>query len=248
MTGPGHTFRYLVDRPLELDDEVELTDDETHHLTRVVRGRVGDVLELIDVSGDRWPARVDDLSGRARCRVIGPSRERAEVAPIELWIGLARWDALERITRMVTEIGVERILLLRTERIVRAPSSDKIQGHVARLDRIAHDAWRQSGSPRKPTIDGIVAFDDALGQLETRPSPGCAILDPRAARSLGEVVESAPRAILIIGPEAGFAVEELARAEARGATPAALTGFGVLRVDTAVACAAAITRSRLKPT
>ena len=246
MTGPAHTFRYFVDQDLEQEVEVELGDEDARHLVRVVRARLGDRVELIDRTRARWPAQVTALTPRVVCRVSGPGAKPPLAAPIELRLCLPRKDTLDRTVRMVTELGVEQIVLLTSERIDPSASPAFSPARIARLSRIAHEAWIQSGVPQAPVLHGPVSFDSTLEHIASvAAATPCVILDPRADPSLTEVLDGAVSVILVVGPEAGFSDGEVASAEASGAIRANLGTPGVLRVDTAAVCATAIARSRL---
>ena len=64
-----HTFRYLVTEAPEAGAEVTLSPGDSHHVTRVVRLRPGDTVELIDGVGTRWAAVLVEAGDRARVRV-----------------------------------------------------------------------------------------------------------------------------------------------------------------------------------
>ena len=242
--GPAHTFRYLTEGDHGDGALIALSERDTHHLVRVVRRTVGDVIELVDASGARWQAVVETLGNAATCRVVGPPVVPIPAAPIELWLGLPRWDALERITRMVTEIGVQRVVLVRSERVTRVPHAGELTRHLERLERIADDAWRQSGSPTRPTIEALIPFDELIDHVATRDATAWIALDPRAARPLSHVLAGTSSVALLLGPEAGFSPEELRQVETAGALQASLEGAGVLRVDTAAICATAVAQAR----
>ena len=57
-----HTFRYLLDAPVAPGARVVLGRDDSHHLTRVVRRRTGDAIEVGDGVGGAWSATVVALS------------------------------------------------------------------------------------------------------------------------------------------------------------------------------------------
>ena len=66
-----HTFRYLVAEAPAAGQEVALSPDDSHHLSRVVRRRPGDEVELTDGAGRLWPAVVVATGARATVRAGG---------------------------------------------------------------------------------------------------------------------------------------------------------------------------------
>ena len=75
-----HTFRYLVAEAPAAGQEVALSPDDSHHLSRVVRRRPGDEVELTDGAGRLWPAVVVATGARATVRVRGAQGRRARAA------------------------------------------------------------------------------------------------------------------------------------------------------------------------
>ena len=76
-----HTFRYLVTQAPEAGAEVTLSPADSHHVTRVVRLRPGDAVELIDGAGTRWAAVLVEAGDRARVRVQAPTAVPAPPCP-----------------------------------------------------------------------------------------------------------------------------------------------------------------------
>ncbi len=230
-----HRFRYLIAEVPSIGDVVALGPDDAHHLTRVARRRSGDLVELIDPSGARWPGQVA-ATDPASVVVTGP----AVVAGSEdvrgtLWLGLCKADAAETVVRMVTELGLARIVFVRTERIGRVPGLEELERRAARLARIAEVAQRQCGRGAPLQIDGTVELGAALAQADTERA---VMLDPRADLGLPDFLASGAIEHLFVGPEAGFADHERAAAAEAGVRSARL-GPRILRVETA--CVAAVT-------
>jgi 16S rRNA (uracil1498-N3)-methyltransferase len=226
-----HTFRYLVEAPAGPGATVTLSPADSHHLLRVVRRRAGDPLELIDGTGLLWPAVLVEEGPPAAVRVEAP-RSAARPAPVALYQGLADWGRLDVVVEKAAELGLERVTLFTSARVRRVPAEDAWRRRRARLVRVAEAAARQAGQGHLPRLDGLVSFETALGEI---PAAGACLLDPAGEIPIGAAlgrIASAGRATLIIGPEAGFAPEELDAARAAG-LPACRLGPEILRAETA---------------
>ena len=113
---------------------------------------------------------------------------------------------------------------------------------MGRWRRIAAEAARQCGRTVPPTVHGPVAFSQAVS--EAAQSGGlCLVMSPDAGGEIGSGAALAAReperpVVVLVGPEGGFAPEELEEAEAAGFQAVSL-GTRTLRAETAaiVACA-----------
>ena len=100
---------------------------------------------------------------------------------------------------------------------------------LKRLRRVAIEAAKQSGRTELPGVEGPLALE-AVPPVEQG-----LVADPRAGARVFEVLDPARPVALAVGPEGGFAEEELRTLVERGFTPVTL-GPRILRAETA-ACA-----------
>lgn len=211
-------------RPLVFVEDLhapELAPGDHHHLARALRLRVGDELTLADGSG-RW--RVAHFA--ARPEPAGPVEEEPEgAAPHGVTVAFApvKGDRPEWAVQKLTELGVDRIVVLEAERSVVRWDEARAVRNLARLRRIAREAAMQSRRLRLPEVDGVVPVRSMLA------APGVALADPdgRAPRAGDRVVA--------VGPEGGWSPSELGTAGERIALPG-----GILRAETAAVVAAAV--------
>ncbi len=210
-----------------------LGGDGGHHLARVLRVRPGAAVLAFDGRGGEAPGRVVDVDGDGVWLELGePTAAATEpVRSLTLAPALLKGDKLADVVRMGTELGVVAFRPVLARRCdVRELSPAKL----ARLRRVASEAARQSGRALVPAVHEAVAVGDlAWGAAAVVADLG-AVSSWREADSLG-----GDRLTAISGPEGGWAPEEAAALEARGAIRVRL-GRRVLRAETApVAMAAA---------
>ncbi|MFN8110009.1 MAG: RsmE family RNA methyltransferase [Thermoleophilia bacterium] len=232
-----HTFRYVAGDEVRPGAHVAISEADAHHLTRVVRRRAGDAVEVIDHLGRIWPATVVDDAGRVLLRAAMHPRPVPPVAPLTLYLGLADWGRLDLVVEKAAELGVERVVLTATERVKRRPDPDAWRRRRERLVRVAEAAARQSGQGHLMRVDGIATLDDALQQA----GPGALLLDPRGTVPLGDAVpvHATDAVALFVGPDTGFSTDELARAGDAGACICTL-GAATLRTETAALVAVSV--------
>ncbi len=219
-------------------DVVTLDGREAHHAS-VNRLRTGEAVLLGDGRGTLAEATVEE-SNPARIRLrIGESRFTPRPTP-EIWLAqaLAKGDRDELAVQAATEVGVSGVIPVQAARSVSRWSGPKLDKGVARWESIVREASKQAIRPWVPDVAAPVAPADLVS-----PRDRVLVLDPRADTRLADAVGDTPRGVarivLAIGPEGGFAPEEIDRLTAAGAVPVVL-GDTVLRTSTAGPAAIAV--------
>jgi len=206
--GGPHAFVDDVEDPV-------LSVDDRHHFSRVLRLRDGDPLTVCDAAG-RWrPARFGDS--------LEPSGEVVEVAvPVrEVAVGfvLIKAGRPELVVQKLTELGVDRILLLAAEGSVVRRDDGKVAAQTERLTRVVRESGMQSRRVRLPVLEPLQSVSVAV------QGPGVAMAEPGGSGLDGDV------GLLLIGPEGGWTDAELGDRRRVG------LGSTVLRAETAAIAA-----------
>jgi 16S rRNA (uracil1498-N3)-methyltransferase len=212
---------------------LRLPDEEARHVLRVLRGRPGDVLEVMDAGRRLFVA---ELRGGGEAVVLEEVVAPAEDAEVFLYQAVPKGGRMDLVVEKTTEVGVTGIVPLFTERGVVKPRDGKVE----RWRRLAAAAARQSLRLRVPEVLEPVHFSEAVRRiggdgilLHNAPD-----LDPL------EAVVSSPVS-LFIGPEGGWSEEEMRLAEEAGLTRAQLGPYR-LRSETAGMVAVARARAALE--
>ena len=202
----------LVD---DLDDPV-LRPDDAHHLERVLRLRTGDGMVLGDGAG-RWrPARFG-----ASVEPTGAVESVDAPAPaIGVAFALVKGDRPELVVQKLTELGVDQIVPFRAVRSVVHWDDAKAAKAAARLRAVARAAAMQCHRPWIPAVEDVTDLDVLLSR------PAVAMAD-RTGQPPGLA-----NPLVLVGPEGGWAPEELDAAQRRG-VPRVAVGPHVLRAETA---------------
>ena len=217
-----HVYRFFA---RDVHDGVALLSEaDTHHLTRVLRLRVGDTCEVA-AEGRVHRARVTE----GGLELLEEVRDVAKAPTVTVWIAQPGGRSDEAVEKL-TELGVARIGGLVTDLL----KGSFTQTRVERWKRVAEAAAKQSKQVQVPEIMGIAKFAEVL-------SPEAIVLNQDGASGgLADRVVGRRAATLLIGPEPGFSDAELRLAGERGV---AVATFGpvVLRTETAAIVAAALT-------
>ncbi len=207
-----------------------------HHLSRVLRLGVGESVILFDGSGYEFPAVILEVGRQfVRFQVSAGIKVNRE-SSLSLWlaIGLCQPASMDLIVQKVTEIGVDEIIPVRTQRAQRWLAGESIASRKKRWERIAQEAARQSGRNKIPRISALMEFSEVLeygvpGELKL------IFWEEEGSKNLKQTldVKGETRQVgLLIGPEGGFADKEIEQATTAGFESISL-GRRILRTETA---------------
>ncbi len=204
----------------------EIDGEDAHHLGSVLRLRPGEAVGATDGSGG-W--RLCRFGSDASLAVDGEIH-RADRPRPRLTVAFApvKGDRPEWAVQKLTELGVDRIVLLHADRSVVRWEGSRSASHLDRLRKVARQALMQSRLCWLPEIEGVWEFS------QVAQAPGAALADPDGTPP------SLDFPTLLVGPEGGWSPAE----QAFGLERVAL-GPAVLRSESA-AVAAGVLLSALR--
>ncbi len=224
--------RFFVDRVRK--GQAEITGENAHHLTRVLRVEAGQKFEITD-NERAWLASVETArKDLVRFNVIEEIASGPELPCVTLYLALIKFERFEWAVEKATELGATRIVPIDANRSEQGLAAGA-QKRVERWRRIAREASEQSRRLRAPEVADAVRFPEALND----PSTHRIWLDERpGAKPLLSAIDLRPgdSAAIMIGPEGGWIDGERERLAASDWIAASL-GPSILRAETAV-CAA----------
>ena len=249
----GRIPRYFLDdSALSTSKSVTIDGALAQRLGRVMRARPGDELQLIEPSEGRLlHAAVTRVTrDRVLCEVVSTAPLVPRSTPsLVLWPALIRPQRFDWMLEKVTELGVDEVRPVITERTI---ARGDVEQRLRRWRRIVVEASEQCRRDYVPSVTAPISLSEALAR---KPSAGClrivaSAVEPKqriatvlqqrlaAAASLDEVH-------LLVGPEGGLTPEESARAQVEGWRPISL-GDRPLRAETASIAAVALALDALR--
>lgn len=237
--------RFFVPPGLLADRKVNLPPELARRLATVLRLKRGEHLVLADGAGRDYEVELTAVSPRAATAVLVAGCPSPPEPSLELVLyqSLVRPQRFEFVLEKGTELGVSRFVPLMSSRAqVRTEGGTQ---RAARWRRIIIEAAEQSGRGRVPAIDPPSLFEDAV-----RSAPGLRLLPWEGERSQGlrsylrSLADRPLAASLFIGPEGGFAEDEVRLAREAGCVPISL-GPRILRSETAGIVVAALVMHEL---
>lgn len=227
--------RFFVPADSLTADPITISGEPLHHLRTVLRlGPGADVL-LLDGLGHCCRVRLAAVGrDRATAGVVARWTEEEHPCPLRLLQALPKGDKFELVLQKGTELGITIFQPVVSGRAVSRPET----GRTVRWERIMGEAARQSRRPRLPRLAPLLPLSAALQAVD---EPLRLVLWEKGARPLADVLPSQPPAgvAVLVGPEGGFAADEIAAVGAAGFVPVHL-GPRILRTETAGLAAAAV--------
>lgn len=234
-------------------DLIQLTDDEAHHATRVLRIETGERVIVLDGAGHTMDCEVREVTKRS---VTLSVKQRTFSPPLPCQITLLqaipKAKAMDYIVQKATELGAARIVPILSERVVVQLNEREAQDKAEKLRPVALEAIKQCGSPWLTQIEPPVKLKDFLARGEKFDLPLVASLHegrqhPREfIRRFQEQHQRLPATACVwIGPEGDFTPAETELLH-QHAQPISL-GRLVLRSDTAAIYSLSVLNYELQP-
>ena len=221
-----------------------ITGKEAKHLVRVLRYKEGDRLMVSD-GQKRYRVQIEKMDREAVTVLVLETIQPTKLSPAPaLGVALLKHDRLEWMIQKAVELGVSEFYLLITERTIPQYQEATSVKKMARFQKIAEEAAKQSGMIQHPKIYPVIKWGDLLN---TTPSPlpsptrgegshrsiliGWEQSPPHTFQKTWKELDPS-HLLILIGPEGGLSENEVAQALAKGAKTFGL-GDQILRSETA---------------
>lgn len=227
-------------RPERVENgEITISGSDVNHIKNVLRMKTGEELVLSDGMGQSYKCSIKDITdGTIICGILEESGALSEPSvQFYLFQGLAKGDKLEHVIQKSVELGVHAFIPVEMERSVVRYDGKKQKAKQERWQKIAESAAKQSHRGIIPEVKGVMRFADALAFAQEE---GLDLLlvpyennkDMKTTKQILQMIRPGMRVGIFIGPEGGFAPEEIEAADAAGGKQISL-GSRILRTETA---------------
>ena len=216
------------------DSYIDIVGSDVNHIKNVLRFKEGD--KLLIRSGDNvdYECSIASMSDEyIRADILSKDEQGKELpSRIILFQGLPKADKMELVIQKCIEIGVDRIVPVKTEHAV-VKLEGKEEKKLQRWNKIAESAAKQCGRGKIPVVDRLMTFKEAIN--EATSLDGAIIpYEKEKENSLKTFAKNFKgKSIgIFIGPEGGFSEEEISFAIENGVKSVTL-GKRILRTETA---------------
>ena len=223
---------------LDCNGKLELTSDESHYLSRVMRMRSEDLLEVIDGKGHLWNAKIVEkknikLLNSFDTPIHAVSREKPLIC---IAVAIPK-QGFHNFLQMSCEIGVDVIQPLISKRsVVKKCNKEKI----IRYQKIIHEAVEQSERLWSPQVRQTLEFSNWIKDLPSYSQIGFATTRIENLQDcvywLKETSHKVKQVWVVIGPEGGWNKDEESLAFDSGFVGISM-GDTILRTSTAAVSA-----------
>jgi 16S rRNA (uracil1498-N3)-methyltransferase len=228
-------------------DGVTLASDEARHLRDVLRLKAGDEVYVFDGAGTEFLCQVgESRRDSAQLKVIREAEPARPESTLQLTLAVAllKGEKFDLVVQKATELGVARVVPVITKHAdIRLRDESDATKRVARWQRIALEAAKQSGRAVVPEVHGPVAFASLIHSLAGGGAKSGILFSERNGQTLSEATKKSAGKVssltALVGSEGGWADEELDTARDAGWDIVTLGGR-TLRAETAAIAVAVL--------
>ena len=228
--------RYFANK---IGENIILGDGDVHHLLHVMRAKKGDEIET--VSDNKLYAciveSIDPLVIKTNYEIPTDSELKENVT---LFFALAKGEKIDFVVQKATELGANKIVLLKTERCVVKFEEKNLQHKLERFEKIAKEASEQSHRLRIPEIVGVVDIKNIPQNLLSDINLIAYEKEAGQTESLLSHIQKGKSLSIMIGPEGGFSEEEVKTLINKYGFATVSLGKRILRTETAAVYALSV--------
>jgi 16S rRNA (uracil1498-N3)-methyltransferase len=218
------------------DGYFEITGDDARHISFSLRMRCGERLVVCDGEGTDYDCVIQAIDGQTVKAEVLEKHPTVTESPvrIRLYQSVPKGDKFDYIVQKAVELGVSEVVPVYSSRCIVKPDAKSEEKRIGRLSRIAEEAAKQCGRGIIPKILPHMRYADAVKDVY-----GSAFLCYEDERSyslkeyLHDFANKDEKTLgFFVGPEGGYAKEEVLMASDQGIVSAKL-GNRILRSETA---------------
>lgn len=221
------------------NNQVILSKDDVFHLTKVMRAKCGEEIEVVDEKSQAYLAIIKEINP-LKIEIQEPILKNNELpSEVTLFFALAKSDKIDFVIQKATELGAKKVVLFQGKRSIVKFTEEDFKRKLVRYQSIAKEASEQCHREQIPSIEFAKTINDITPHL-------CELnifayeLNAGKTGQLTNILDRKYQSIsVIIGPEGGFSSEEANELNNMGFTNISL-GKRILRCETAAVYALSV--------
>ena len=231
--------RFFVKNEQIKGTTIEILGEDVKHIKNVLRKQIGDNIEICDQDTEK--SYICEIEKRGNesilTNIIEELQSYDDNIKVDIYQGLPKADKMELIIQKSVELGVNSIIPVAMKRcVVKIESKDESK-KIARWQKIAESAAKQSGRSTIPEIKNIVNIEKIIQLIKEYD---CVIVAyeneknntiKRELLEIKEKVHDKVKIAVIIGPEGGLEEKDVELLKHNGAKIVTL-GHRILRTET----------------
>lgn len=202
----GHVF----------NEYATLTTEESHHFSKVLRGKLEDTIYVTDGEGTLVKGITTEINSKEVTIQIQERFDDFEQKNYHLHMVVAptkNMDRLEFFLEKATEIGLDEVTFIQSFH------SERKVLKIERIEKIIQAATKQSLKAYLPKINDLTKFSDFIAKYSNHSADKYIAhcnQDFNRNPLKNELTQSNRDIIILIGPEGDFSIDEVRLAEENG--------------------------------
>lgn len=211
-------YQFFVEDAALTGTSALIEGGDVNHIKNVLRMKPGQMIRVSSKSGRSCLCKITEITDLfVRALPVEFDEEKTELCSrIYLFQGLPKGDKMELIIQKAVELGVYEIIPVAMKNCVVKLDEKKAAAKTARWQAIAESAAKQSKRSIIPAVRGPMRFAEAAayaGKLDKKLVPYENERGMAATKAAVEGICPGETVGIFIGPEGGFAPEEIARVQ-----------------------------------
>lgn len=228
-------YNFFIDKTNFLGDKVKINGADFNHIKNVLRMKQGEQF-LVSFDGKSSLCELEGFDGDYALANVIEQDFQDTALPIEIYLfqGLPKSDKLELVIQKAVELGVYQIIPVQMERCIAKIENNKVKQKTERFNSIAESSAKQSKRTIIPNVSEPLSFKNALEMakgLDILLIPYENEQGILSTKNALEKIKKGDKVGVLIGPEGGFAQNEIDLAKEVGLSIS--LGKRILRTETA---------------
>lgn len=229
---------YEPNVPLVPNSTIQLNEDASAHLLKVLRQKKGALVNVFDGLGHEVTAQIIEDKKICVVQILKEIKVNNE-SPLNLQLAqvLSKGDRMDYTIQKAVELGIKKIYPLTSQHCQIKLDDKRQEKKQQSFQKIAISACEQSGRAFVPKVLPIMPLTKFIESVANKSN--LLILDPKESLNIKDLKLPEQQTILLVGPEGGLDNSEVEFAKAHGAQ-GILLGPRILRTETAALVALSI--------
>lgn len=208
-------------------ERIKLNEEESKHLTKVLRKAPGDLVSATDGAGHSYDCEVELADKRQSVLKVLSERFNEDRPGVKLFIAPTKnISRIEWLLEKAVELGLGEVQFILCE------NSERKKIRLDRLEKIVLSAMKQSQRAYLPKVYDMMSFGEAIESSDVKTTYLAHCYNELPKEKFQKYLSSSKNISLFIGPEGDFSKKEVEVAMDKGIRCIHL-GESRLRTETA---------------
>lgn len=221
---------------------IQIMKEDYHHMIRVMRMRIKDLVWIVDASQQLYKAEITDIDSKQEIVFLTLIEQISQSVELPITVGIAfglsKGEKVDWITQKATELGAHHFYPIAMERNIVKWDASKGEKKRQRYEKIAKEAAEQSHRLVVPSFSSVLTIKELIEVFSTYSKVLIAYEEEAKEGTLHTLkaelntMKPGDSLLFVFGPEGGISESEIDLLTKAKAKCCAL-GPRILRAETA---------------